>query len=180
MKKSNTVFDGSNKTEQVKKYKNKTGRAYVFAPLADEVLTSMFKRRGNANVMADWVGTLQMLKLLQDKIHTNALHKGFWIKSTETGTKLMLIVSELAEAMEAHRTGKMLDDKEFCKLEDITTPKNRILFEKKFKETFEMEIADVFIRLFDLCGGMGIDIASYIYVKMLYNEGREKLHGKKY
>lgn len=48
------------------------------------------------------------------------------------------------------------------------------------KDTFEDEIADVFIRLFDFCGHRKIDIEKFIQLKMKYNESREKMHGKKY
>lgn len=53
-------------------------------------------------------------------------------------------------------------------------------FETDIKDTFEDEIADCFIRLFDLCGRYKIDIESHIKAKMKYNSLREKLHGKKY
>ena len=43
-----------------------------------------------------------------------------------------------------------------------------------------LKIADAFIRLFDLCGGLGIDIATHVKLKVEYNRTRERLHGKKY
>lgn len=39
------------------------------------------------------------LNELRDEIHEIAKSKGFWDKPRETGTLLMLCVSELAEAM---------------------------------------------------------------------------------
>ncbi|MGI5086019.1 hypothetical protein HF284_14045, partial [Treponema putidum] len=50
----------------------------------------------------------------------------------------------------------------------------------KIKDTFEVEIADAFIRLASLCGYLNIDIEKFINVKMEYNKLREPLHGKKY
>lgn len=70
----------------------------------------------------------------------------------EIGTLLMLIVSELGEALEAHRKGDM----------------------KNFAE----ELADVAIRLGDLCGGLDIDLEWEIIQKMEYNQTRPRLHGK--
>ena len=67
--------------------------------------------------------------------------------------KLMLVVTELSEAMEAYRH------------EDI----------KNFKE----EIADTFIRLCDICGSVNIDIEREIRTKMEVNKKRPYLHGKK-
>lgn len=64
----------------------------------------------------------------------------------------MLIVTELAEAMEAHRTEN--------------------------HQNFREEIADTFIRLLDLCGGLGIDIEEEIEKKSHKNKGRPYKHGK--
>jgi len=86
--------------------------------------------------------------------HKTAVEKGFWKASKSIPTKLMLIVTELAEACEADR--------------------------KDNKENFNEEIADVFIRLFDLCGHLDIDIENEIHKKMITNTGRPKLHGKRY
>lgn len=66
--------------------------------------------------------------------------------------KLMLVVSEVAEAAEAARD-----------------------FDR---DNFEEEIADTFIRLFDICGTMGIDIETAITAKMRKNEKRPRKHGR--
>ena len=84
--------------------------------------------------------------------HSIAVEKGFWDKERNIGEALMLIVTELAEAMEAHR----------------------IKDEQNFKE----ELADSFIRLLDLCGGLKIDIEEEIYQKSLKNKNRPYKHGK--
>jgi len=67
--------------------------------------------------------------------------------------KLMLVVSELAEAAEAVRKANLAN----------------------FKE----EIADTFIRLLDICGTMKIDIEDEIRKKMAINEGRPYRHNTK-
>lgn len=84
--------------------------------------------------------------------HSIAVSKGFWEKERNTGEALMLIVTELAEAMEAHR------------IQD--------------HENFREEIADSFIRLMDLCGGMKIDIEAEIEKKANKNKNRPYKHGK--
>jgi NTP pyrophosphatase (non-canonical NTP hydrolase) len=68
--------------------------------------------------------------------------------------KLMLVVTELAEATEAVRHGD--------------------------EENFKEEIADTYIRLLDITGSYkGFDTAQEILKKMQVNEGRPKLHGKR-
>ena len=86
--------------------------------------------------------------------HKIALEHGFWEKSTSIPTKLMLIVTELGEACEADRH----DD----------------------KENFKEELADVFIRLADLVGWLGIDMEEEVSKKMAINKDRPRLHGKEY
>ena len=63
------------------------------------------------------------------------------------GEFLMLIVSELGEALEAHRNNNFYD-----KLKSPEYPSSQ------WSSCFEMEIADVFIRLFDLCGYLNHDL----------------------
>lgn len=74
------------------------------------------------------------------KAHKNAVEKGFWDKPREFGTMIALVHSELSEALEADRHGD--------------------------KGMVAEEIADVFIRLGDLCGGLDIDIERAIKNKM--------------
>ncbi|OGW96736.1 MAG: hypothetical protein A2Y04_02785 [Omnitrophica WOR_2 bacterium GWC2_45_7] len=84
--------------------------------------------------------------------HSIAVEKGFWEEKRNIGEALMLIVTELAEAMEAYR---VQDD-----------------------ANFREEIADAFIRLLDLCGGLKIDIEEEIFKKSLKNKNRPYKHGK--
>ena len=84
--------------------------------------------------------------------HAIAKSKGFWDKERNIGEALMLVVTELAEGMEAHR--------------------------KQDQENFKEELADTFIRLFDLCGGLGIDIQAEILKKCEKNKLRPYKHGK--
>ena len=84
--------------------------------------------------------------------HSIAKEKGFWNKERNVGEALMLIVTELAEAMEGYR--------------------------HKDDANFREELADTFIRLFDLCGGLGIDIEAEISKKAEKNKSRPYMHGK--
>ena len=92
------------------------------------------------------------LNELAQLCHSIAKEKGFWDEERNIGEALMLVVTELAEAMEGYRHQ---DD-------------------ANFKE----ELADAFIRLLDLCGGLNIDIENEIYQKALVNKKRPYKHGK--
>lgn len=70
------------------------------------------------------------------------------------GEKLMLIVSEIAEAMEGHR--KNLDDAHLPVFKSI-----------------EVELADAMIRIFDLSAAMGLRLGEAFVAKMAYNAVRE-------
>lgn len=69
------------------------------------------------------------------------------------GELLMLVTSELAEALEGHRKG----------MADAHLPE---------RPSFEVEIADAVIRLLDLAGGMGLDLAGAFEAKLAYNATR--------
>ena len=92
------------------------------------------------------------LRELTQLCHETAKKKGFWDAERNIGEALMLIVTELAEAMEAYRVQN--------------------------EENFKEELADTFIRLFDLCGGLKIDIQTEIEKKAEKNKERPYKHGK--
>lgn len=133
---------------------------------------------------------------LSKEIHQDNKKKGFYDEQKEIGTILMLIVSELGEAMEAYRKSNIYIDNEIfnstseCRnkikikkvyKDIISTKKNLpqlLYFERTIKDTFEDEIADTIIRLLDLCGYLDIDIESHIKTKLEYNKTRPYKHGK--
>ena len=79
--------------------------------------------------------------------------QGFSCSWENVPEKLMLIVTELAEAMEAYRNNDL--------------------------SNFEEEIADVAIRTFDLCGRLRIDLREQMAQKMEKNFQRPYMHGRK-
>jgi len=93
------------------------------------------------------------IKQIMQEIHQNNIQKGFWEdkETKNVGEVLMLCVSELSEAFTIY-----------------------------VKDTFEDEIADTVIRLFDLCSGFGIDLEWHIQQKMNFNKLRPYKHGKVY
>ena len=127
------------------------------------------------------------------QVHESNKKRGIDVSKENLGQTLLQIVSEIVESMEADRSDKkgMLNDFfQDLKLANLTIDdfnldnsnyrliKNR--FETTIKDSFEDEIADTFLRLFDLCGALNIDIESHIKLKLAYNESREYKHGKKY
>ena len=122
------------------------------------------------------------IKQLIKEAHKAAVEKGFYEKDKNIGELLMLIVSELGEALEAHRCGRICnDDIVIFAIGWIETGSfSELEYEENIKGTFGEEIADVFIRLADLCGYMGIDIEKHIKAKMEYNKTRPIKHGKEY
>jgi len=129
------------------------------------------------------------MEKLIEKAHGVAKEKGFWDEERNVPEMLMLVVSELSEALEALRKNHYCDPLQVDDLYDyiendrlnaelVTTWK--MGFELNIKSSFEDEIADVAIRLFDLCGGLKIDLEKHIEMKMKYNSLRPYKHGKKF
>ena len=127
------------------------------------------------------------------KAHDMAKEKGFWeAEKRNIPQALLLIISEVSEATEALRKDDYADqavleslahdleldrtDEEFM-LKAINW---KTSFEQGVKSSFEDELADVAIRLFDLCGGLNIDLEKHIEMKMKYNSMRGYKHGKKF
>lgn len=124
-------------------------------------------------------------KQLQNACHQTAKEKGFWDKPRNTGELLMLVVSELGEALEADRKDKRAAPEKMSLYypSELSKDKDSMFktqFEEHIKGSFEEELADVMIRMFDLAGGMKINLEYFIEQKMRYNATRERLHGKRY
>lgn len=101
--------------------------------------------------------------------HENSRAKGWWEgDSHNVPEKLMLIVSELAEALEDYRNGNMVTEME---------PPYRVGAAKPVG--FPTELADAVIRIGDLCGFLGIDLDAVVRQKMAYNATRPHRHGGK-
>lgn len=107
---------------------------------------------------------------------------GFWENEMPVGVRLMLVVSELSEALEADRKGRKAKLGDFLLIsnEEDSGDIFKYKFETFIKDSFEDEIADAVIRLFDMAQGMGMDLEFHIKQKMRYNSLREYKHGKKY
>lgn len=153
----------------------------------------MKKIKSEKNAKPEYHGDRIMVETLHDlmeKIHGAAVKKGFWKEERHFGLLLMLVNTELCEALEAHRISK--PRAKLCNVfieapfdQTIRYGEREIerfikLFEKDVRGTIDEEIADAVIRLLDICGHYHINIGRVIELKMLYNKTREYMHGKKY
>jgi NTP pyrophosphatase (non-canonical NTP hydrolase) len=118
---------------------------------------------------------------LSKEIYSNAVNKGFYDKPVDLGTRLMLIVSEASEALEADRANKYADlTGRFKEDSENYLGESDWWFERFVKNSFEDELADIIIRVLDLSVHLDVDIEWHIKRKMKYNSTRPHMHGKKY
>lgn len=103
------------------------------------------------------------------------------IESMFINQQILLTITELSEAVEYMRKhGVDLTLDPFTELKLLEGEEKTKVFKEKFKDTFQDEIADTFIRLFDLVGYLDIRIDDWIKAKLEYNRQRPYKHGKKY
>lgn len=125
------------------------------------------------------------IRELQERCGKAAEAKGFhddrptdWRLSDWQGNKLMLIVSEVAEAQDELRKGHAANKTYYPTNPEPTGPYSAEGPTKP--EGVPSELADVVIRVLDFCYTEGIDLETIIEEKLAYNATRERLHGKKF
>ncbi len=128
------------------------------------------------------------LNTLATAIFENGKTKGWYDdgRGLNIGERLALIHSEVSEALEADREGRYLNNP-YTKRGNISASGFNDFVDKEFKrefelyikDTFEDEMADIIIRVLDMCALKNIDIEAHIQAKMRYNELRPKQHGNK-
>lgn len=105
-----------------------------------------------------------MFDTLAEKIHNTAKEKGFWPEEVDdifVAKQMMMIVSEVVEAMEAVR-------------------------KDKGEEEIAAEFADIIIRTLDLYAGLvehgytKLSIDNALHEKMAFNTKRPEKHGVRF
>lgn len=94
-----------------------------------------------------------MINQLVSQAHQTAIAKGWWETDRNTYELLALVHSEVSEAVESLRKGD--------------------------NEHVVEELADVLIRIFDLCGARGWNLENAVLKKMAFNNTRPYRHGGK-
>lgn len=96
------------------------------------------------------------LNVLANDIHDDSVSAGWWDDGDDKyvlATKLMLVVSEVAEAMEGLRKDQW----------DDHLPHRKMV---------EVEVADALIRLLDFATALDMNIGSTVMEKLEYNRNR--------
>lgn len=99
------------------------------------------------------------------EVHMNAVEHGWWENPRTPGELLMLVVSEASEAFEEIRNGHKMTETYYSdngKMEGVPS-----------------ELADIVIRVMDLCGYYNIDLEEIITKKHNFNKTRPYKHGGK-
>lgn len=99
------------------------------------------------------------------EVHENAKAHGWWENPRREGELLMLVTSEVAEAFEEIRNGHAMTETYYS--------------EDGKMEGVPSELADIVIRIMDLCGYYGVDLEAAIAEKHAYNVTRPFKHGGK-
>jgi NTP pyrophosphatase (non-canonical NTP hydrolase) len=125
---------------------------------------------------------MKSLNELRDMAFAYAEKQGFHERQMNLGERLMLVVSELSEALEADRKGKRCTG--ICLISSDTRLPTEVMskefYEAHIRGTIEEELADAIIRIADIAGICKIDLDWHVAAKMAYNETRPRLHGKNY
>lgn len=96
---------------------------------------------------------------LAQKAHAASVAKGFWDEKYSPEHFLMLVITELSEAVEAHRDGRVTTRRTIDEyIKDSRGEFSPELFKSRIKDSVADELADAYIRLLDLAGGFGYDI----------------------
>jgi len=143
--------------------------------------------RDRANEITSSKGFWDDYKIIMKKVRDACINNGTALFNDQeisrideafSNERLLMVISEIGEMVEAKRSGKKADWKSYNKVNNIGfDPK---AFKKHIKDSPEDELADAIIRIFSLAGLEGIDLQKHVSHKLIYNDSREYLHGKKF
>lgn len=105
--------------------------------------------------------TMAEREALIKEIHANAVAKGFWDEKHSEQHCLMLVITELSEAVEADRRDNYSyrrgGYKRELKVRGLDF--DEALFLEHVKDSVEDELADALIRVYDVIGAYGYDLS---------------------
>lgn len=104
------------------------------------------------------------LNKLRDEAYKTACEHGFHDKELSDYHCLMLVITELSEAVEADRKGRYVTEKE--QKEYLSCQKEKFYmyaYDNYIKGTVEEEFADSAIRILDFAGSKDVDLSEYIF-----------------
>ena len=100
--------------------------------------------------------TSKKLNRLRDEAYATACNKGFHDRKHSDEHYLMLVITEIAEAVQADRKGLRADRERYDYAVDRGMYSDmEECFERYIKNSVEDELADIVIRLLDFCGMNG-------------------------
>lgn len=118
--------------------------------------------------------------------------KGFWDRHRPLTETTMLIITELAEAVEEERAGNaglyyrdvpsnevVLVGDTYADQDGLVRTKPRTSAPLK-PEGVDVELIDSLIRLLDLLGSRGTDVEELLRQKLAFNQTRGRRHGKSF
>ena len=128
--------------------------------------------------------------------YETAKEHGFWdgVEQDNVPSKLMLMVSELSEALEIHRDPEvdlmvkvpadllahLISYAEDAGAKETAKQAEELLTKHRIKpKGFDIELADALIRIFDLAGRKNIDLDAALRRKLEYNKTRPFRHGRR-
>lgn len=141
------------------------------------------------------------LNALSKEIFEANAAKGFWDRERPLTETTMLIITELAEAIEEERagrpavwyrdclTGEDPVDAEFIAfaegglahhVDDVTDTLEGAEVGALKPEGVDVELIDALIRLLDLLGSREVDVEELLKQKLAFNASRPARHGKAY
>lgn len=127
------------------------------------------------------------LKEIQQAVHVLAKEKGWHDVDTSLTERIMLVVTELAEAVESIRRNESPIWQKGKATSPLSVEQNPVKllptapeWDANAKpEGVLVELADAVIRVLDLCEAQGWDLEQAIKIKHTYNKSRGYRHGNK-